>query len=49
LVKKVNLDRAREDSDDGWSDAALRRLLSLALVTPDDGVDWEWLAAHPGG
>ena len=48
LVKKANLDRARED--DAWSDAAaLRRLISLALVTPDDGIDWEYVAQHPGG
>jgi hypothetical protein len=44
LVKKANLDRAREDSDDGWSDAALRRLLSLALVTPDDNIDYDHYA-----
>lgn len=48
LVKKANLDRARED--DPWSDAALRRFISLALVTPDDGSpDWEYVAQHPGG
>jgi hypothetical protein len=48
LVKKINLDRAREDSTD-WADASLRRLLSLALVTPDDGIDWEWMANHGDG
>ena len=47
LVKKANLDRARES--DEWSEAALRRLMSLALVTPDDGIDWEWMASHGDG
>jgi hypothetical protein len=45
VVKKINLDRARDNSDqEGWTDASLRRLLSLALVTPDDGIDWEHYA-----
>jgi hypothetical protein len=44
-VKRINLERARDNSDEaGWSDAALRRLASLALVTPDDGIDWEHYA-----
>jgi hypothetical protein len=47
LVKRVNLERAREN--DEWSMAALRRLLSLALVTPDDSIDWEWMASHGDG
>ena len=51
VVKKLNLDRAREAEsvEHGWSDAALRRLMSLALVTPDDGIDWEWMASHGDG
>jgi hypothetical protein len=52
LVKKQNLDRAREPMNlDGWSDAALRRVVSLALVDPnEDGhPDWEYVAQHPGG
>ena len=49
LVKKSNLDRAREQDTD-WSDASLRRLVSLALVTPMvDGIDWEWMASHGDG
>jgi hypothetical protein len=48
-VRRINLERARDNSDqEGWSDAALRRLLSLALVTPDDGIDWEWYGSTSG-
>jgi hypothetical protein len=50
LVKKSNLDRAREPMNlDGWTDADLRRVMSLSLVTPDDNIDWEWMASHGDG
>ena len=50
LVKKQNLDRAREPMNlDGWTDADLRRVMSLSLVTPDDNIDWEWMASHGDG
>jgi hypothetical protein len=43
-VKRANLDRAR----DGWDPEALNRL-TVMVEQDDDGPDWEWLAANPGG